>query len=245
MMNISSYPGDGQAQAITARLLKYTTLGELKAAIAGSVLGLDLVSPLALLNRIQEEDGGNGEAKEEDVKSFLSLFMSLWNDIAQKHQEENTPFLFTPIPADLKVSEYEQWNTWAWQRMNELDDFLLSLREAGSYNEEDVIEQFNPNFLPHVLDATASELEGHICPADGEATNNWAEVERLIIKIDRDMQALWPQFIRESKQLRVMNIEAQKAFTRYEQDFSLIPKIGRNDPCPCKSGKKFKKCCLQ
>jgi len=22
------------------------------------------------------------------------------------------------------------------------------------------------------------------------------------------------------------------------------PKIGRNDPCPCGSGKKFKKCCL-
>ena len=23
-----------------------------------------------------------------------------------------------------------------------------------------------------------------------------------------------------------------------------IEKIGRNDPCPCNSGKKFKKCCL-
>jgi len=24
-----------------------------------------------------------------------------------------------------------------------------------------------------------------------------------------------------------------------------LPKVGRNDPCPCKSGKKYKKCCLQ
>lgn len=23
------------------------------------------------------------------------------------------------------------------------------------------------------------------------------------------------------------------------------PKVGRNEPCPCGSGKKFKKCCLQ
>ncbi|MBC8391880.1 MAG: SEC-C domain-containing protein, partial [Deltaproteobacteria bacterium] len=23
------------------------------------------------------------------------------------------------------------------------------------------------------------------------------------------------------------------------------PKVGRNDPCPCGSGKKFKKCCLK
>jgi uncharacterized protein YecA (UPF0149 family) len=24
-----------------------------------------------------------------------------------------------------------------------------------------------------------------------------------------------------------------------------MAKIGRNDPCPCGSGKKYKKCCLQ
>jgi uncharacterized protein YecA (UPF0149 family) len=23
----------------------------------------------------------------------------------------------------------------------------------------------------------------------------------------------------------------------------MMPKIGRNDPCPCGSGKKFKQCC--
>jgi Protein of unknown function (DUF1186)/SEC-C motif len=28
----------------------------------------------------------------------------------------------------------------------------------------------------------------------------------------------------------------------FERD---MPKVGRNDPCPCGSGKKFKKCCLQ
>ena len=25
----------------------------------------------------------------------------------------------------------------------------------------------------------------------------------------------------------------------------LHPKIGRNEPCPCGSGKKFKKCCIE
>ena len=24
-----------------------------------------------------------------------------------------------------------------------------------------------------------------------------------------------------------------------------LPKVGRNDPCPCGSGKKYKKCCGQ
>jgi uncharacterized protein YecA (UPF0149 family) len=25
----------------------------------------------------------------------------------------------------------------------------------------------------------------------------------------------------------------------------LVEKLGRNDPCPCGSGKRFKKCCLE
>ena len=24
-----------------------------------------------------------------------------------------------------------------------------------------------------------------------------------------------------------------------------MPKVGRNEPCPCRSGKKYKKCCLK
>ena len=29
-----------------------------------------------------------------------------------------------------------------------------------------------------------------------------------------------------------------------EQFIRAAPKVGRNDPCPCGSGKKHKKCCL-
>jgi hypothetical protein len=36
----------------------------------------------------------------------------------------------------------------------------------------------------------------------------------------------------------------EKAQSQWEpQPFRSNPKVGRNDPCPCGSGKKFKKCC--
>jgi preprotein translocase subunit SecA len=35
-----------------------------------------------------------------------------------------------------------------------------------------------------------------------------------------------------------MSREAQKPIKR------AAPKVGRNDPCPCGSGKKYKRCCL-
>ena len=32
--------------------------------------------------------------------------------------------------------------------------------------------------------------------------------------------------------------------TRAQQPVRVEKKVGRNDPCPCGSGKKYKKCCL-
>jgi hypothetical protein len=52
----------------------------------------------------------------------------------------------------------------------------------------------------------------------------------------------------ESRQLRWVQEEAQRAKFIAEDPFEPYvretPKIGRNDPCPCGSGKKYKKCCM-
>ena len=47
----------------------------------------------------------------------------------------------------------------------------------------------------------------------------------------------WQKIFSEEK-LKELYREAKKANTIVKG-----PKIGRNDPCPCGSGKKFKKCC--
>jgi uncharacterized protein YecA (UPF0149 family) len=40
--------------------------------------------------------------------------------------------------------------------------------------------------------------------------------------------------------------ENENTYEDYEDDKSVsLPKIGRNEPCPCGSGKKYKKCCLK
>lgn len=47
----------------------------------------------------------------------------------------------------------------------------------------------------------------------------------------------WKEIFSEEK-LKELYLEAKKANTIVKG-----PKIGRNDPCPCGSGKKYKKCC--
>ena len=46
------------------------------------------------------------------------------------------------------------------------------------------------------------------------------------------------RFVRRDGQWYYLDGEYETETTRRE-----TPKIGRNDPCPCGSGKKFKKCC--
>jgi preprotein translocase subunit SecA len=38
--------------------------------------------------------------------------------------------------------------------------------------------------------------------------------------------------------------EGENIEDRREPYVRATPKVGRNDPCPCGSGKKYKKCCL-
>ena len=58
------------------------------------------------------------------------------------------------------------------------------------------------------------------------------QVEEKISQIEPSLLALRERFF--NRQV----IEAHTPF------MSVTEKIGRNDPCPCGSGKKFKKCCL-
>lgn len=43
---------------------------------------------------------------------------------------------------------------------------------------------------------------------------------------------------------RTAHTESKDAEPKSAPVYQPGPKVGRNDPCPCGSGKKFKKCCL-
>ena len=40
------------------------------------------------------------------------------------------------------------------------------------------------------------------------------------------------------------DLKVKKEKYEYQQPIRVEPKVGRNDPCPCGSGKKYKKCCM-
>ncbi len=73
-----------------------------------------------------------------------------------------------------------------------------------------------------------------------EATRCLVEVLKKAGKMDQ-AQALEAQEVQRREEARRRMEESRSS---WEPLVRQGPKIGRNDPCPCGSGKKFKKCCL-
>lgn len=48
----------------------------------------------------------------------------------------------------------------------------------------------------------------------------------------------------DNDQLKKLQVLAQRYKDAHTQKVREYPKIGRNDKCPCRSGKKYKNCCM-
>ena len=62
-----------------------------------------------------------------------------------------------------------------------------------------------------------------------------------------DMLRGWAMFTEEEPQRKISDKDFEKAIRAMRAEYTRQEKkvkIGRNDPCPCGSGKKYKKCCL-
>ena len=78
-----------------------------------------------------------------------------------------------------------------------------------------------------------------------------------VVKIDIDLEKLyynmvdckaewlytlpqWDALLDEERRKELYKEQKNSGTVRYDS-----PKVGRNDPCPCGSGKKYKQCCLR
>ena len=74
-----------------------------------------------------------------------------------------------------------------------------------------------------------------------------ANIEEEVIKARKRIEEAGP-FSAAFKKLGLTDLELQDMLqsimdSKPEQVIIETPKIGRNEPCPCGSGKKYKKCC--
>lgn len=153
---------------------------------------------------------------EEDAKIFHSALMQHYNEVMQAFNVDAYGPLFL-------------------ERHDELSNLL-------------VVDEWCLGF------ARGLNLWGPALPADMEKLIAWTEPVRLFITTEGEevLQGMTEDEIMREQQKLIDNVRRIREHFFRPQVQAIIPspvvteiKTGRNDPCPCGSGRKYKKCCLQ
>lgn len=190
-------------------------LSELDGFLAGIVICPDMIAPSEWLPVVW---GAEGPAFDDEhhANEILPLIMGRYNEIARGLMRKGR---YEPI-LDIDRDETFLWELWA-------EGFAraIAMRPEGTW---DIFEEAEDE---HVRAAM-----GLLTTLAGAAVSN----EKLGGDLAEEIQNRGDQFIAFS--LETLNAARMQAHQANRA--SPVQSVGRNDPCPCGSGKKFKKCCL-
>ena len=162
--------------------------------------------------------GGESQAPEwpdqQQAHKFISAAMVIYNQVAQSLVDDTFQALF--MEREVKGKLYTVVDEWC-------AGFLRGIKLWGPLSSADdmVVEAaLQPMRLFAAEDADWESLDAM----------DEQEIESLQQEVENNALKLYRHFLQRR--------------TPHREPMRAEPLPGRNDPCPCGSGKKFKKCCL-
>jgi uncharacterized protein len=150
---------------------------------------------------------------EQELTHFSDVVLMLYNRVVTDFQLADYGPLF--MESYYNDSELSTVDDWC-------EGFLRGLNLWGEIPPQDM------EYLEHCL--YPIRYFGTDEGFDALQTMDISEIQELQQSIQPRLEELYHHFSKPSK-------TAAATFVR------ATPKVGRNDPCPCGSGKKYKKCC--
>ena len=198
-------------------------LEELDGFIAGLLVCPELIKPGDWLPIVWNRDSADQQPVFEDldhVKHVLGLVMEHYNDVARTLMEN--PDRYSPLFAIDKRNDDVLWELWI-----EGFEKAVALRPAAW-----------ETFLDADLETVAA-MSGMLMLAAIARGDEEVKDRDTASATAPDRIADWVVILNEWRH------------ANYQPMHSIDPrgasasrkKVGRNDPCPCGSGKKYKKCC--
>ena len=195
-------------------------LDEVQAMLCAVISSPQPVSPTLWLPEVLGE--GMAVADNAEVAEVLELLMRFNNDIASALLADETvaPLLY---PVDETAEEYD-FAAWA-------DAYVFGAGLGGDWYEQagkhadDLSELLEPLFLLNGMLKEDAEKSGERWFSPAEEARLVADIQEKLPLIVQSLYNFW---------------RAKRGGATVHHD---EPKTGRNDPCPCGSGKKFKQCC--
>jgi len=199
----------------------------LQGFLTSIAIGPRMVLPSEWLPWVWDIEEGEAEAQfadKEQADRILSLIMRLYNSVVQSFI--NDPANFEPI----------FWKNAQWGAMEWCEGFMLGFQFSD--NEWSLLAVGKPTWFAPFLRLGTDDGIG-ITNDNNDAEKWMNEIEPTLVLI----HAYWKSH-RDNRPSGQINTDfplgGQMASAPVVRDGV---KIGRNDPCPCGSGVKFKKCC--
>ena len=159
----------------------------------------------------------------DHANHVLGLVMDYYNDVLTtliQHPENYEPL----FPID-EVSGDAIWELWIDGFAAAVDLRPQAWKQLTDVGEEVLVAMAGLLMLMHIADGESDLAEQSVA----------------------DMSSRAPDLIRQSivtlHEHRLAASRSSASFTEATNPFAGAPKIGRNDPCPCGSGRKYKRCC--
>jgi hypothetical protein len=180
----------------------------------------------ALLQKLVENEDANEFVRDAAINAFLVL----------EHSGQMT--------RDEVVGYFRSWFHGKLQRQHSYvwDGLVCAVADLPA---PELLEEVRQAYIDGLVDSTVADLEG--IERDMRAPESRRRERHCLITDAINEMESWSSFHPEDSQPKnlpeIQPPAPAPASHVAPQPFIRQPKIGRNDPCPCGSGKKYKKCC--
>jgi uncharacterized protein len=202
---------------------KTMNLEQLDGFFAALVVGPETVMPSEYLPEVfgGEMSNGPGFASRDEANEFFGLMMQHWNTIADTLFKDDVH-----LPLLLEDEHgFASGNDWA-------NGFMRGMKtRSGGWSKLVNDEENGGCLIPMMMLAHEHDEDPKMRPGPISPEKR----EEVISLMTAGLVNAYRYFraAREAHGQDTVPIEPRRG----------TPKIGRNEPCPCGSGKKYKKCC--
>lgn len=195
--------------------------------------GPEMIRPSEWIPMVFNDQEAQYETQDE-AEQVLQAMMGLYNDCIRERTGESVslppgcemrPWAMDNLSADAPLSQWAQGFSMGY-------DYL-----------EEVWTAYTPDELDEELGALLMALSFFTSPKLAEAYHQDTKGTGSLEQLAQTVVEIFPVAMREYAQLGRSIYQARLEVGDLDLEPSGRTKIGRNDPCPCGSGKKFKKCC--
>lgn len=170
----------------------------------------------------------------DEAERVLQAMMALYNDCGR---ERAKGIASLPPGCEFRPQPLDNWDADAplsqWAR-----GFL-----TGHTYLDDIWDEFTPDEFDEDLGAILMVLTFFASRRLAEAYHKEGKGKTSLEHLAETVVMIFPDSMIEYAHLGRSIFQARREAGDLGQEPSACQKVGRNDPCPCGSGKKFKKCC--